>query len=97
MANIFGNTLNIFHRQQIFFDRRFTKTETIFGKIFIRSTHVWRVSTPLCLKSISELMLASSRLSLWTLALAWCTSDFRRSGSYFVLEVELVEFTETKK
>ena len=72
------------------------KTKNVFEKIYFRMTHVWRVSTPLCLKSISELMLASSRLSLWTLALAWCTSDFRRSGSYFVLEVELVEFTETK-
>ena len=61
-------------------------------------TYVCSVSTPLCLKSISELMLASSLLSLWTLALAWWTSDLRRSGSYLVLEaVELVEFTETKK
>ena len=38
-------------------------------------------------------MLASSRLSLCTRARAWWTSDLRRSGSYLVLEVELVEFT----
>merc|ERR1719346_331006 len=53
---------------------------------------VCKVSTPLSLKFISELMLASSLLSLWTLARAWWTSDLSRSGSYFVLEVELVEF-----
>ena len=60
---------------------------------FLCATYVWRVSTPLCLKSTSEFMLASSLLSLWTLALAWWTSDLSRSGSYLVLELEAVEFT----
>ena len=39
-------------------------------------------------------MLANSLLSLCTLDLAWITSAFRRSGSYFVeLVFELVELT----
>ena len=52
---------------------------------------------------ISVSILASSRFSLWTLDLAWLTSDFRRSKSYLVPPtlVQLVtvleqEFTEMK-
>lgn len=53
-----------------------------------------RVSTPCSLYTISAWICSNSRFSLATLFLAKLTSDFSKSGSYFVLPTLELEFTE---
>lgn len=53
-------------------------------------TYLARVSTPRCVQFISARICSSSRFRRETLLLASATSDFKRSGSYLVLnELEL--------
>lgn len=54
------------------------------------NAYLARVSTPRCVQFISARICSSSRFRRETLLLASATSDFKRSGSYLVLnELEL--------
>lgn len=60
-------------------------------------TNVVRVSTPRCVQVISVLICSSSHFSRETRFLAKATSDFNKSGSYFVLTLLVDEHTVKNK
>lgn len=57
------------------------------------STYEVSVSTPRCVQVISARICSNSRFSLDTRSLACATSDFNKSGSYFVLRLLVLEHT----
>lgn len=60
-------------------------------------SHLARVSTPRCVQFISARICSNSRFSRETRLLARATSDFSKSGSYFVLKELELEHTADKK
>lgn len=60
-------------------------------------TYKVKVSTPRWAHVISVLICSSSHFSLDTRSLAWATSDFNKSGSYFVLKLLVLEHTKNGK